>query len=445
MSSAFAQSGTGSDTAPGTWVSSMNIQNVGTEDANVSILFYDSTGTLVTTFDVTPAIPAGGSRSLYLPTDVSGLGSGQFSAIASSNIPIKVVVNLSSTTPYTAGAYEGFDSAQVATKIFFPGLYNNYYGFNSEIVLQNTDASAANVSIQFYNQQTGAAVGAPFTSTIPAAASKVYSLSTLSPALPSGNVNGLYSAQVTSTNSMALAGVAGIWTGAKSGEFATYDGVIAGSQTSYVPALYKNYYNFTSSLTVQNVGTASTSVTITYSNGQTVTESLSANQAKEFYTPNNAALPSGNTAGVFSAKVVAASGGSIVTLVNVEDKVNGSLASYNGANTATSSIGCPVVMKAYYKWFSAQTVQNVGTAATNITITYADGKTRTFNNVQPNGTINIIELANAGSVLSDTSSLSASITSSGGVPIVAVVQENSNERYALNHGDYLLAYTCSPQ
>nr|MBC8273802.1 hypothetical protein [Chloroflexota bacterium] len=42
--------------APGTWVSSINIQNVGTGDATPEIEFYDATGASVLLFTVTPAI-----------------------------------------------------------------------------------------------------------------------------------------------------------------------------------------------------------------------------------------------------------------------------------------------------------------------------------------------------------------------------------------------------
>jgi hypothetical protein len=258
-------------------------------------------------------------------------------------------------------------------------------------------------------------------------------------ALPSGNADGIFSAKVTSDQ--PLAGVASVWTGAMHGEFSNYNAFIGGQTEAVVPALYKNYYNFVSSLTIQNLGAADAAVTITYSNGTTDTATLTPNQAKEFYQPNNPALPSGNSAGVFSAKISADQ--PVVAIVNIEDKVKGLLASYNGATTVTDTVLCPVVMKEFYGWFSAQTVQNVGTLATDVTITYANGMTRSFTGVDPNETINIIELANAGSVLPATSSLAATITSSNGQPLVAVVQENSDTRYAQAPGDYLLSYTCS--
>ncbi len=438
VSTAYAQDSTTASAAPGTWVSSINIQNPSASDATVVLNFYDAAGASILSFTVSPVIPAGGSRSLYVPTDIAALASGQYSVVASSDVEVNVVVNSSSTSPYTAGAYTGLQSAETGTTLYFPGLYKNYYGFYSEIALQNAGTADANISIQFYDQKTGTAVGSPFTSVVKPGATAITTLNNLT-ALPSGNTSGLFSAEVTSDQ--PLAGIASIWTSAKYGEFSNYNAVTGGATQAVVPALYKNYYNFVSSLTVQNLGSADAAVTITYSNGTTDTATLAPKQASEFYQPNNASLPSGNTAGVFSAKIDADQ--PIVATVNIEDKNKGLLASYNGATNVTGTVLCPVVMKDFYGWFSAQTVQNVGTEATDITVTYSNGMTRAFTNVGPNETINVIELATAGSILPATSSLSASITSSNAQPLVAVVQENSNSRYSSAPGDYLLSYTCS--
>jgi len=437
----FAQPGSSNSNAPGIWVSSMNIQNVGTTPANVSLDFYDSAGIIINTFTVTPVIPAGGMRSLYMPTDIPGLSAGEYSVVASSDTPVQVVVNLSSSTPYTAGAYNGFDSAQTASILYFPGLYNNYYGFNSEFSLQNAGSSPANISIQFYKNSDGSAVGSPYTTTIAVGASQVFGLAGLTPALPSGTT-GIFSAKITSTNGQALAGIANAWSSYKAGEFATYDAVAAGSNVAFIPGLYNNYYHFVSSLNIQNIGTAVANVTATYSNGTTSTAALQPNSAVSFYIPLIAGLPSGVN-GTFSAKVTTDNPASlIVATVNNEDKNAGSLSAYNSYSAGTNSAGCPVVMQAYYKWFSAATVQNVGTATTNITATYSSGQTLVFNNVPANGAINVIELPTAGSVLPNGSVVSVTFSSSG-QPIVAVVNENSNLLFAINPGDYLLSYSCS--
>lgn len=436
--SVWAQSSTTG--APGSWASSINVQNMSREQANVVLDFYDASGNKVFSFNVDP-IPSNGSRSLYIPSDIKNLNPGQFSVVASSNVPIRIVVNSSSSSPYTAGAYQGIEMAETANTLYFPGLYNNYYGFYSEIVLQNAGSTDATIQIQFYDQKTGLTVGNPYSTTIKPGASKAFNLSNLTPALPSGNQNGLFSAKVTSNT--AIAGIANIWTSAKYGEYASYNGFTMGTDKIFVPALYKNYYGFVSSLTVQNIGSGSTRITVTYSNGLVDEFNLGPGLSKELYTPNYTSLPSGNVSGVFSAKIEATSGSQIVAIVNVEDKTKGLLASYNGSSEIGTKVGCPVVLKSFYRWFSAETVQNVGTNPTTITVTYSSGQYRTFENVPPNGTVNVIELANAGSVLPDGSSVSATFESSG-EPLLVVVQENSNERYASNPGDYLLAYTCKP-
>jgi hypothetical protein len=438
--SVSAQGSTGSK-APGTWVSSINIQNTGDAQADqVHIKFYDASGNLALDFLVTPAIPKGGSRSLYIPTDVAGLSDGQYSTVIESNQPLQVVANSSSTGPSTAGAYTGFQVDQIGSPLYFPGLYKDYYGFWSELVLQNTSSTQADITIEFFSQKTGTKItGADVSTTIPGNASRIFALQDLT-SVPSGNTSGLISAKVTSSTD--LAGVANLWSSAFHGEFGDYNGYISGSTSVvYAPALYNNYFSFVSSLTVQNIGTSDANIKVTYSNGTTETKTLNPFQATEYYQPNNSSLPSGNTNGVFSAKVESLNNQPIVVLVNVEDKSKGLLASYNGPSGAATSTGCPVVLKSFYGWFSAQTVQNVGDAKTDITITYAGGQTKTYKDVAANGTVNIIELDSAGSVLPNTSSVSAVVESSG-QPIVAVVQEDSKDRYSNTPGDYLLAYTC---
>ena len=139
-------------------------------------------------------------------------------------------------------------------------------------------------------------------------------------------------------------------------------------------------------------------------------------------------------------------------LVTVEDKTKGLLASYNCPSESSTTVLAPVVMKEFYQWFSAVTVQNIGSAATNVRITYADtaGTSQTFTNIPANGTVNIIQLASVGCLLPDGNSVAATIESyaGGGLtaqPLVTVVQENSDDRYNTTAGDYLLAYTAVAQ
>lgn len=425
--------------APGTWVSSINIQNTSDAEATVVLTFYDTDGSVALEYTVDPPLEAYDSRSLYVPVDIENLADGQYSAVVSSNQPLEIVTNSSSTTPSTAGAYSGLQSDEIAKNVFFPGLYNDYFGFHSEMLLQNTENTDASLTITFYNQKTGLQVKEISDVNVPANSTRVFAMADIAD-IPTGNAEGSLSARVTSNRK--LAGIANIWTSAYNGELSDYNAYVEGStNVVYAPALYNQYFGFVSALTVQNVDTSDAEIQVTYSNGETEIKTLSPYQAVEYYQPDNPDLPSGDKNGVFSAQVESLNNAEIVVLVNIENKNKGFLASYNGPSLATTSINVPVVLKSFYQWFSAQTVQNVGTNPTDIKITYATGETATFQDIPANGTVNIIELDFYNSVLPDGSSVSAIIESLDGEPIVAVVQENSNYRYSQTPGDYLLAYT----
>lgn len=437
---ALAQ-GTTTTKAPGTWVSSINIQNPtdpGGEAANVTINFYGADGNLALSFPLSAAIPDGGSRSIYVPAEVPGLADGQYSAVIQSNVPLLVVANSSSTNPSTAGAYNGIDAAEAGTLLYFPGTYKDYYGFWSELVLQNTEATQANVTIRFYNN--AGALAHTATGTIPGNGSRVFALQDIAQ-LASGP-QGRYSVQVES--STALVGVCNIWSSAMHGEYSDYNAYTSGTTLAYAPSLLNNYYGFVSSLTVQNIDNVDAQIRVTYSNGQVETRTLAPRTSVEYYQPNNPNLPSGNANGIFSARVESTNNTSIVVLVNQEDKAKGLLASYNAPTQAAVTVNAPVVLKDFFGWFSAVTVQNVGSSPADITVTFATGHTSTATGVPPNGTHNFIQLANAGDPLPPGSSVSAEVTSTNGQPLVVTVNENSDQRYAATPGDYLLAYTAVP-
>lgn len=425
--SAFAQGQTTTD-APGQWASAINLQNIGTATATgVRIDFYDGNGTNVGNYVLSAPLAVNGAVSVYLPTaQVQGLGSGQFSAVVSSDQPIQATVNTgsnnSSTPPYTIFGYEGIDSAQAGTTLFFPGNYNNYFGFYSEIVVQNTSASAVTLNAAFFNRN-GGQIGSAALGSLAPNASKTFPMSKIA-GLPSGNT-AVFGAVVTATGG-SVVGIANIWQKNSVAGTASYNAFTAGSKTLYVPALYNNYFGFVSSLTIQAVGGAAAG-TITYSNGATQPFNLAANAAAEYFQPSNAALPSGNTNGVFSAKVTTTSG-NVVGLVNIQIKnsPNGDFASYNALLSAGSQLNVAGILSDYFGFFSAVTVQNAGTTATNITITYANGQSRTFPNIPGGGTINIVHLNSQGDILPDTTSTSAVVSSSNGNPLVAVIQTNTN-------------------
>ncbi|MDQ4078162.1 MAG: hypothetical protein M3220_18185 [Chloroflexota bacterium] len=433
--SALAQGST-QTRAPGTWASAINLQNMENSSNAVQIIFYDANGSEVFTHSDTLGPEEG--KSYYLPA-LSGLASGQYSAVVQSEGELRAVVNSESASPNTGYAYNGMGTGEVANRITFPGLYKNYYGFWSEVVLQNTGTGTANVTLNFVN--TSGTTSQAISATIPANSSRVFALQDLNQ-LPEGNQNGEYSLVVDSDQ--PLAGVANVWTAYLYGESTSYNAFIGGSTTAYAPSLTNNYYGFVSALTVQNVSGSQANGTITYSNGFTQNFSLAPGESQSYYQPNYPQLPSGNQQGVYSARVQ--SNVDVVTLVTTEDKAQGLAASYNGATEASQSVFVPVAMKAYYGYFTAITVQNVGNQATDITVRFATGQSVTARNVPPNGTYNFIQLPGQPipDPLPDNTVTSAIVSSGNGQPLVAVVQENNPSRYAATGGgDFLFAYTAS--
>jgi hypothetical protein len=335
--------------------------------------------------------------------------------------------------------------------LYFPGLYKNYYNFSSEMVVQNADTQAATLTASFFRQDGSKIADVPL-GTLAPNASKTFPTGVLNQ-LP-GGTQGIFGAMVTSSEGRNLVGIANIWRTSPSNGTASYNAYTSGSSTLFAPGLYNNYYGFESALTVQAVG-GPASGTITYSNGQTENFTLGANAAQAFFQPANGNLPSGNQGGIFSAKVTATSGQIVgIVSLSVRGAVNGrgDFASYNlPKNNATPNVSIPNVMDDYYGFFTAITVQNTGATATNVTIKYATGATRTFQNVAPNGTIAITHLpgANADGLI-DRTNTSAVVSSSNNMPLVAVVQHNTDAKVvgynpAKMPRDFLLAVTGSPQ
>lgn len=444
VASASAQGQNGTD-APGVWGSSINLQNTGTDVANVTIYFYDNTGTAVENYTPTP-LAVDGAVSIYVPALVQNLTPGQYSAVVSSNQPVLASVNTASTnsalSPWTSFAYDGFDSSQGADDLYFPGNYKDYYNFFSELVIQNTGSSTATLTATF-TDASGTVIAADVAlGTIEPNASMTYPTSAIS-VLPSGNTGGLFGATVSADQ--PIVGVANIWREQPTNGTASYSGFTGGSGTLYPPALYNDYYDFASALTIQNVGAVDAVGTVTYSDGTTDSFSLVPGAAQEFYQPANAALPSGDTDGVFAA-TVQTTAGEVVGLVSlsVPSGVRGDFASYNVPDAAATSVNIPNVNSDYYGFFSAVTVQNTGATATDVTITYATGATQTFTGVAAGGVVNIIHLDTAGDPLPNQTSTSATVTASN--PLVAVIQHNTTTGVAGYDptkvpSDFLLAVT----
>jgi len=396
--------------------SAFTIQNLESKDGTCVYTLYGADGSPAFTSTST-TIQANGSIFVYVGN--LGMNSGLYSVVISCDVNVVAVSNYTGSGGAYAASYAGVTAAQTASTVYFPGLYKNYYGYYSNVVVQNASNTSVNVTLKIYR---GATLVDSETKAVPANAPVVFDQKDRT-ALP----DGIYAGVVEATGPVAA--MVNIWNNA--GEQFAYSGFTSGSSVVYAPVLMKFYYGFRTALTVQNMGDADVTVRVTYSNGVTNTQTIPARASQLFYTPNEPGLPNG---WLGSAKIETISGtGPIVGLVNEADDKRRA-ASYTCFASGSTESYAPIVLKRYYGYSSSITCQNIGTESTNIAVTFSNGVVETRNNIAPNGTALFYQPNNAS--LPNGFNGSAMITAAQ--PIVCIINQNQVENPAVQ--DFLLAY-----
>ena len=367
-----------------TWVSGIMIQNQSTSDvANITVIFYwDEAHGGAEAHRFSDTIDPGKAKSYYVPsaTETGGLPEGFIgSAVVSSDQPVAANVNTqvpsaegsSPDLPTRVGTSSGV--LVPSTDLYFPQLMKAYYGWNSYIAVQNTASSSASVTVQYYSS-AGTLVATDVQTVSP------YSTFIFRQSENATLLNGFVgSAKVTGTQE--LAGICNFYNSENTyteAQFHSYNAFSGGNALLNVPRVVKDYYNYQSGLTVQNVGTSATTVTVTYYfGGLTYTQtspSIDPNAAWGVYLGNEAALPA-TMAGVSGSgsATIASTGQPVVAIVNEDNRTVGFGSTYNAFldGEETTSVLFPQVTAKYYGYCGGIQVQNVGTSTANLTITYS--------------------------------------------------------------------------
>jgi hypothetical protein len=423
-------SGDGSDP----WVAGIQVANLDSQPATVTIEFYDTSGALVYTFTASTPIPAGGAATWSVANILPDSAATSFrgSAVVSSERNIAAIVNenAGSGANYDQppgilrGSYTGIRAADTATTLYMPFAGKAYYGFNSQLVVQNAGA-ASDITFEFFNT-SGVSIATYVASSVAANASAIVELDTLTPT--TGSIPSGFGGSVKVTSSSNLAGMANNMDGAV---LQTYNAFTAadGGTTLYAPALFNAYYGYVSSLQVQNIGSVSTNITVTYSDGIVKTATgVGPNQAALFYQPDE-----GHASGWAGSATVTSSAADVVAVVAQKSSVKAS--NYNAASGGATEISAPALFNSYYGYDTSLTVMNVGSVSTDITVTYSDGIVRTSTGVQPGDSVQFFNWTEGHA---SGWSGSAAVTSSA-APIIGVVNE---ENLAKSDGDWQYSYNC---
>jgi hypothetical protein len=266
--------------------STVRVQNTSATPQSVTISYY-APGVVAAVATQTANLAANGSVS-FEPNSAAALQANvSYSAKIVGSQPLAVNVSLygkvgTSVEPEVY-SYSGFAGGSL--KIFTPVVLKNYYGFNSATNIQNTGASTANVKRTFSN-------GLVENFTI-AAGSSVARLDFLNAGLAAGNTQ--YSSTIESTNGQPLI-VTVNQSSAASHRATVYEGpsVADGGKKLVAPSVVKRFYGYNSSISCQNVGTANTALSISYSGtaiNKVVAPALAPNAVYQIYQPSDAQLP----------------------------------------------------------------------------------------------------------------------------------------------------------
>jgi hypothetical protein len=309
-------------------------------------------------------------------------------------------------------------------------LVVNVYAFPpdtwvSGVTVANMTAEQAAVTIQFYNQD-----GSPALTfdggTIGGNSAKTWYLPSHVTGLSDGFIG---SAVVSSDKEIAATVNTQRPTDADPARVGTSQGVGSPVQTAYATQLPKAYYGWNSYCAVQNTGSSSVDVTATFyasdgSEAHTDTQTIQSYSSYIFDLEDYGAL-SGDT---YSAKFEGDADHPLAVVCNfyndAENASQSQFHSYNGLGAGGDKVFIPRVVKDYYNYQSGLKIQNIGTEALNVTVTYNFGGTE-YTQTSPQIGVG----QSWGPYMGDEAQLPASMTgvSGSGSAEVVINADNANK------------------
>jgi hypothetical protein len=385
--------------------SSYQVKNLSSSTANITIYFYSQyLGRFLGT--ISESIAANSSKT-YFPMSLPSQATAFDGSIKiTSDQPIRTITNLMSSDGVYAGAAVAMNTGY--TTFNLPLIMCNNSGFNTFFNVQNVGSSTASITINYIPGSAG--VARTETATINVGAKKTFDqtqgsfigtrdCSTLKDA--SGKFIG--SAKITS-NQPVIASVVELNTISFKPLF-YYNGFISGSPTVALPLIMANNNGYYTSVQVQNIGSSSTTVTLTYSSNtggsnNPVQEvfTLAAGVSKTIFQngapPSNGSANNWNNIGKYigSASITNSGSQPLVAIVNQQSPGEGGLgpygSAYEGFNpaAATQWASAPLIMSHnggnYGYYYTSIQTKNVGTSACTVTITYGPNTGGSNNPVQ---------------------------------------------------------------
>lgn len=421
-------------------ITSYQVVNLGTNPTTIKADYYNSSGTIAFSNSFAN-VPAKGVVTVQQALE-SGLPSGQFSAVLSASEPLAAIVNQqlgetgsgNSTAPFSS--YGAISSG--SKEVTIPIIMHNWFGYHTELFIQNVSGTPATVTIDYKPTSFGACASAGTSSTgnavgtLPANTAKSVSQRDLTaigaPASPCGATfqgRFLGAATVKSTGG----DIAVVVNQYVQDKLFTYNGFSnTGGTTVIFPAYLRNWYNYYASLTIANPGATDATVKLTYTPaaGSNPTAAITANHTVPagksitvYDGPTgtsdlSTAYPYGTSNRFFgSVKVESTNSVPVVAVVNQEATAaaGNQAGAYNGAASTegTKKISVPLIQSDFYGYYTSLTIATVDGTEANLKITYtSDGTFSAVKNTSKeytmstvNGVLNRYEGPTASAALSD--------------------------------------------
>jgi hypothetical protein len=224
------------------------------------------------------------------------------------------------------------------------------FTYTSGFQVQNLAASQSNVQVTFYRQN--GAVEAMVNDTIPANGSKTY--------FPLTQVADGFNGSAVISADTPVAAVTNIL-GNNGAAAASYIAASVGSTTVLIPLLMKNNSGFTTWFNVQNTSNSTSNVKVTYSHGLEVTASIPAFSSNTFDQATEQ-----HPVAVFSA-IVTSDQPVAATVIEESTQV---MFAYSGFPGGSTNPVLPLINANNSGYITGVQIQNAGTQATNVTLSY---------------------------------------------------------------------------
>ena len=365
---------TASQAAPLSYDSSIQVQNLESIDASITLTFYNRDGSVaLTASDVVP----GNSQTKYFPlTNIGGDPDNDVptgfdgSVVIASDRKVASITNVhgsDGTSPVAYGAsYTGFSSG--AATVSVPLLMKDNYGYDTWFSVQNIGSVETDVTVTYTDGVVLSALDLQ-----PGAAAKFDQMD-------ESHVSQWVGAATVASTATDIA-ITALEVGPN---LFAYNGFASGSENPVMPLVQQNNYGYETSLQIQNTGDTATDVTVQYTPGagepgtactearhigakQSVTYALYA--FTNFADPNPSSLISENCAVaqfVGSAKVtVNTPAQDLVIVVNQLSRTANKGAAYDAfsATSGADTVVFPLLMDRNYGYWTSFAVVNVGDVA----------------------------------------------------------------------------------